>query len=325
MIGQPKMSVPVGTTGRLRRHIVRHWAGSESLVIAFWVNFILLGALVYAGQVAIQSIWITRDIAIVVVYFLLFRVVLFVWQAVGLSRVCEQALASYRNSTWIRSAQLSLLAGFALLLIDTLALMRTMVLSHQVPSEVVAAPDESKGYSVSLSDDRETVEIRGVLDFGVTAALNRLLLDNATIRQVVLNSSGGQVYEARGLATLIERHRLTTVADTLCKSACTIVFIAGEDRRLRPDAQLGFHSYRLDTRKQIPFVDPVGELARDIEYFRAKGVSEAFLSRIAETSPSNIWFPTVAELESAGFITDASGPAFTDDKSAARPPDSGED
>ena len=120
---------------------------------------------------------------------------------------------------------------------------------------------------------------------------------------MVLESEGGNIYEARGLAKLIREAKLSTHVETFCSSACTITFIGGIERTLANGAGLGFHQYRVDADYMVAFTDPLAEQAKDRALFAEAGVSEAFLERMFREDADGMWFPSVAELLAANVIT----------------------
>jgi len=162
-----------------------------------------------------------------------------------------------------------------------------------------AAPPPS--YTLTLTDDRRHVDLQGRIDFGVTAALTRLLEDTPEVRTLRLQSPGGRVAEARGLVTVIRRFALQTRARGDCASACTLVFIAGHSRTLEPGARLGFHGY--DLRSPVfGLIDPAAEMARDSAVFRAAGVDAGFMERAMAVPHREMWFPDRHVLVKAGVI-----------------------
>ena len=120
------------------------------------------------------------------------------------------------------------------------------------------------------------------------------------IEAIVLNSDGGRVFEARGVGRQIMENGLDTHVSDHCRSACTIAFIAGETRRLGPEGQLGFHSYRLDAA--LAFSDPLEEQGKDKAFFIEQGIDPDFIDRAFSTTHDAMWHPTRDHLLSAGVV-----------------------
>ncbi len=176
------------------------------------------------------------------------------------------------------------------------ALVLSLVLPIAAAAEAPAAP-----YTLSLSDDRSRVDLQGFIDFGITRALTELVETEPGIRILRLQSPGGRVAEARGLVTVVKRFDLATRAQGDCASACTMVFIAGQERALEPGARLGFHGY--DLRSPVfGLLDPEVEMARDSAIFLEAGVDAGFMARAMAIPPRAMWFPTRPQLIAAGVI-----------------------
>ncbi|NDW54361.1 hypothetical protein [Aliiroseovarius sp. PrR006] len=144
---------------------------------------------------------------------------------------------------------------------------------------------------------------QGQIVLGVTKALGRELAQGPIPARITLKSDGGNVFEARGLAKLIATLGMTTHVDDTCSSACTLVFIAGGQRQLGPDARLGFHGYLLENAQRLPGFNIEVEQARDREFMLGQGVSEDFVARVYDTPSSDIWFPEHGFLRQSGVVT----------------------
>ena len=160
----------------------------------------------------------------------------------------------------------------------------------------------SPAYTLRLAADGRSIELTGLIDFGLTRDLAALLDAQPGARILRLESAGGRVAEARGVAGLVHRHDLATSARTECSSACTLVLLAAERRYLEPGARLGFHRYGLRSPLVGIFLDPAAEQARDVALFRGREVAGAFLERVAATPHAEMWFPSPAELLAAGVV-----------------------
>jgi hypothetical protein len=192
-------------------------------------------------------------------------------------------------------------ATFASLLALLLALAVDVEASGRTADATIPTA-EGDAFSLALAADHRSVTLSGVIDFGATRALETMLQAAPKVRVLRLESAGGRVAEARGLATLVHRRALVTSAVRECSSACTLVLLSGERRYLEPGARLGFHRYGLRSPLVGIFLDPEAEQARDQALFRGQAVSQAFLERVATTPHETMWFPTTAELLDAGVV-----------------------
>lgn len=68
------------------------------------------------------------------------------------------------------------------------------------------------------------------------------------------------------------------------------------------NAKIGFHQYRFDANYSIIAADPEKEQAKDLAFFRSRGVSDAFLEKVFEQPSNAMWFPEPFELLQAGVV-----------------------
>ncbi|WP_162891710.1 COG3904 family protein [Profundibacter amoris] len=173
----------------------------------------------------------------------------------------------------------------------------TIISSRTGANTVPAIP------KTALTVRGDTILISGDIDFGTYDAIKSLLEETPEqITTVRLDSNGGRIYAARGIARILIWHRLDTEVDKRCVSACTLVFLAGYRRKLREGAQLGFHQYAQSS--DVPLLDTAEEQEKDRLFLKARGVSESFLGKMFQAEHNDIWFPDRQELLTAGVITD---------------------
>ncbi|MGB7318198.1 MAG: hypothetical protein WBC85_09555 [Planktotalea sp.] len=156
-----------------------------------------------------------------------------------------------------------------------------------------------------LKVSEQTVYLSGELTFRSFGALQATLRAYPEINTLALNSPGGRIHAARGLARLVQESELATHVSDTCASACTLPFLAGSVRTMARDAKIGFHGYRL--LSTIETLDVEQEEAKDMAAFRAAGVSEGFLKIAFKTPHSGMWFPAYQQLLTDGVLT-AHGP-----------------
>jgi hypothetical protein len=182
-----------------------------------------------------------------------------------------------------------------------IALVALMLAGTRAPASA-EMPAPRDPYQIERSADGHSVVLAGVIDFGATRRMTELLEGSPGIRLIRLESPGGRVAEARGLARLIERHGLDTVAEGDCTSVCTLVFVSGLKRHLPPGARLGFHRYAMLGPLAVMMRDPARELEKDFDTFRRRAVPETFLDAVRATPPDTMWYPGAAELVRANVV-----------------------
>ena len=264
--------------------------------------------------------WVANSyVPISIGYFVIFHGLVFVWQAVGVIRACDHNISQRAHIGWTRAAQFGVIIGFTAVLVWAVTLGQ-MLLSHVTEQEekaiiantapeyvlsVTTDPGSADPVSGGPISDRQILHINGLLAPGITREVKNLVEKTSMIKRIVLNSTGGNIFEARGLARLIRDRGMITHSTTGCYSACTTAYIAGKERLLDSDAKLGFHQYRIDTRKLLPpTINVQKEQSKDLSFYQSQGIDPEFLQKVFSVPHNEIWFPTHAELLEAGIVTD---------------------
>lgn len=158
----------------------------------------------------------------------------------------------------------------------------------------------ASGHLVQLSGDGRTIVFRGDITYGTAQELLRLIKANPAVREIHLTSNGGLVEPALLVANAIQLRRATTFVPTTCVSACTFLFLGGQQRYLAPGAALGFH------RAWQNMPGSGGNVQRmNLEIrarFAERGIAEDFVQRAMATPGEQLWYPSAAELQAAGVI-----------------------
>ncbi|MGJ8622771.1 MAG: hypothetical protein ACSHW1_08335 [Yoonia sp.] len=165
------------------------------------------------------------------------------------------------------------------------------------------AAERAARYSIEASFDGETLTLSGSIERGSTRALDAQLAAYPNAAQIILSSTGGNIYEARGLSNAIRKNGLNTMVISECSSACTTVFIGGIERRIAQSAKLGFHQYRIDAGYTVLNADLLREQERDRGLFLQSGVAAWFVNVMFDSRSSEIWYPDPSELLAANFVT----------------------
>ncbi len=287
-------------------YIRKHWQGNNSLAFSFWVNLVLFGVLIHIlAQLVthLLSPYPSMRLYIAPTFFILSRLVVYPWQAVGVLRACEQAMSEYGNKVWIRAAQVTVILGMIVVFVEGQEVTRsTYMILRERHQPAVRSHTLSKIDVLTLKNDNTLIHVDGPLYFGITRDVADIMSRYPHIKGIVLDCDGGPVSEGRGLAVLIQKHKLDTYSFKECSSACTIVFIAGQKRVLGTNAKLGFHQYRLDARNVIPYLDPEEEMKKDLIFFENQSIDTAFLKQVFKVPHNSIWFPSHTELRNSGVI-----------------------
>jgi len=161
------------------------------------------------------------------------------------------------------------------------------------------------GRTVRLAEGGRTIVFRGDITYGTAQELLRLIKANPAVSTIQLTSNGGLAEPALLVANAIQLRRATTYAEGTCASACTFLFLGGQQRYIAPGAALGFHR----AWQNLPGSD--GTLQRLNAEIRARfaerGIAQPFVERVMATPADKLWYPSVEELEAAGVIDGVAG------------------
>ena len=155
--------------------------------------------------------------------------------------------------------------------------------------------------------------------------LDALLKSEQSIKEIELNSAGGDVEAAFYMADLIIDYELDTNVNGTCESACTLMLLAGERRTVERGSWVGFHQSYWDA----PYIqgyfernkdskgwsnafefaswmyeDTQREVLRNLQYFVERGVDAGFAIKTMEATSDDMWYPRRKELEAAGVIVE---------------------
>ncbi len=287
-------------------YIAAHWRGELSLARSFWVNLVALRLVVFGLQGHLESS-VGEDRSehapLVLALALFAHGILFVWQIVGTLRAAERDLVATGTQAPAWGAQLG---GVVLCFLTFAHAVEAWQTTRPLPDEERADQrferERRERYSLLAGRDGTRLLLRGSIELGVTRRVEALLSENGAITGIVLESDGGNVYAARGLARVMRERALSSHVERTCASACTIAFIGGRPRSMTDTARLGFHQYRLEDERGGIGTDPGKEQARDQALYAVAGVDPGFVSRLFEQAPDGMWWPSADELVAAGVV-----------------------
>ena len=291
-------------SGFLAGYLRAHWRGRHSLAWSFWVNLVLLRVAILKLEPFTRPPFLEDPavVAATIAFALLFHVVVFTWQVVGVVRACD----AYQNDAGTGGVTIITYIGIvgAIAVTLTSAIGAFLVLFQGPagePAYLARERDRAARYVLAPDPvDSTLLRFTGTLELGATRKLTALLQDNPEIRGIVLDGPGGHVYEARGMARLIQRHGLDTFVFGQCSSACTTAFIAGRTRVLGPQGRLGFHQHSMDAGYPAYLGDEAAEMRKDLAFYEAQGISAGFRAQVFVTPHDGLWFPTIQEMLAAG-------------------------
>jgi hypothetical protein len=188
-----------------------------------------------------------------------------------------------------------------------IALSAMLIGSCAAYSSSLAAttPEDLSNYIVAYDGTHRSIEVVGPFGPGIAEAFRQEFEKHPDVKWVNLTSPGGLVVEGRRLRDLIYARQLNIYVRTGCVSACTLAFIAGQERVMRKGAFIGFHQYRkLDSKLTL---DVLREHFQDQDrsYFGGRGVSREFLDKMFDADNSSMWELSAEEAVKAKLATAA--------------------
>jgi len=287
-------------------YLLHHWRGELSLALSFWVNLVLVRALLLAVDQLFQppaTERIDTVLPLAVAYFTISLFVVYPWQVIGVLRATDRRLGLLGSSAVVFGAQVGIVVSLLPTGVSAFATFQPLLIDRpETPAWVLRERERAAKYSVSVSEDGRTVSIAGDFELGLRRRLETVLDANPGVKTVVLDSDGGYVTQGRAVAKLIEAKRLDTTVHGTCKSACAIAFMGGVSRRIGRAGRLGFHQYRYAARAAHPNLDIEAEYRLDRDYFESRGIETAFAERAFDAVHASIWYPDKATLIAAGVV-----------------------
>jgi hypothetical protein len=281
---------------RARFYVRRHWRGECGLGISWWVNGILVGVIVAVGWACLNSLDMTDHptaIPLSYVGMTILGVMLVVWHWVGVWRSAGHAQGAF----WGITARLLTVMAIAALVADA---ANSSIPYGAEMLNIAFGTDAVPHHRLRILNGGKEIEVAGGIDFGTVTDLKVLLDATPAVETIDLNNVGGRVAEAEKLRDIVLAHHLSTYTSTMCASACTVVFMAGQQRYLGAHGKLGFHRWSFPglTADQDASVNAVAERT-----MVAAGVAPDFAAKAFSTPANDLWMPDTATLLAAHVVT----------------------
>jgi hypothetical protein len=147
----------------------------------------------------------------------------------------------------------------------------------------------------------EILVLRGTIEIGDDTAVKHVLATQPSPGAVLLESEGGNVYAALGIADLVEALDIPVVVGAWCASACAIIALEN-GRKLHVVQQGGIAVHTIYDR----YKKPEYELTRQVALrLKKHGVPRGILLKMQQTPPEDNYVLSDAELRSVGAQVDA--------------------
>ena len=226
-----------------RTYLQDHWAGRHPLTLAFWVNLVALRLAAIAFEAYVLMPFAEGSLAgliATILYLLLAHGAFFAWQIVGLVRACDRYQVAFGTMAVVWGVHTGIVISLFFTIVSSFTTFQnSFIVRDDGLLFLVWEQERAAKYSLELSRDESRIMLDGSFELGVTKKLRALLEENPKVEALVLASSGGNTYEGRGIAKLVQAHKLDTFVFKDCFSTCTLAFAAGTQRLLGSSARLG--------------------------------------------------------------------------------------
>ncbi|MCZ8325777.1 MAG: hypothetical protein O9283_10995 [Sphingomonadaceae bacterium] len=284
---------------RTGNYIKDHWLGNLPLPLSYWINGSLISGVSAALIVAFASEVENSNaslqswaLAILALNFV--AIAIWVWGIVGIWRSASRHEQRGGSPAWATVAKFMVVIGS----LNVAGQLSTSSL-QLIETSKLAAGSDPIGDPAKLSVNGQNAVLDGWITVGTAERFKSLLDANPQIDQLTLSSLGGRIREAEQIATLARDRKLSTVAEGNCASACTMIFLASNDRSLGANSALGFHSpggvgvSDEEARATAPAMRAAYENA---------GLPSDFIDKALNTPSSSMWQPSEAELIDSGAV-----------------------
>jgi len=281
--------------------IKKHWRGDYSLGISYWVIGTLLTFLVVIVSSAVGSVNEVSELGprasgffILSVFFIIYGITF--WQIVGIWRSADKHCQRGGKSTWANLAKLMVILGLLRVAGD---FSKTSFPLISEGAKLLAGIENTQPYEIRLLRNGTELELAGGMPFGTADAVKNFLDASPAIRVIHLNSQGGRMKEAYQLYKTIKARSLITYTSANCVSACTVAFLAGQERYLGENGRLGFHSVSIGDLSGVEIQQLNDEVRQKL---KTHHVPDSFIEHALSTSPKDMWYPSKEELLAANVI-----------------------
>ena len=278
-------------------YFVRFWRGEHGLGHVFAAGAAL-------ATVAWQMYSFDPDPMAVTLHYRRYAFILLVALAAGTLLAAWWGVGAWRSARRWLAADRSLLVGAVVAMagmtllgsaFDRLgSLDRNMTLFTLATIAADAGPKPA----VRVEPDGR-LRLSGEMGFGTTNRVRAALARDPGIREIELDSPGGNAMEGFALAALVRDRGLNTRVRANCASACVLVFAGGWERVAEPGARFGLHRSGVDWRKDgaVSATD-----LRMAAWFRERGVGEEIIGRVLATPFHDLWEPGYGEVLASGLV-----------------------
>lgn len=197
------------------------------------------------------------------------------------------------------------------------------VVIHEEKSGTLSVIDDAR---MTVTDGGSVLRIEGSVGKDFATRLDALLQASPSLQRIDITSGGGYAVSGLEAARLIRARNLIVRVRSHCASMCVVLWAAGAQRQMEPDAVIGLHAWnpqcdalpspaREECRYQIQFASE--HITSSEAWLRDAGFNKRLLDLQKNTAAENIAVVTVPQLWDNGVdfsAVDADGNRMRQDQ-----------
>lgn len=279
----------------------KHYNGDYMLARSYWVNTLLVS--LFAPVFGFMLLpWLNENFparygSAGFLFVTAFGVCAWFWAVAGTWASANKHVQRGGQSGWATAAKVMIVLG-VLRTFGDVGNMTPALLEHMKIAMGAQVGTETK---LEVRADKQSILLTGGINDGSAEQLEKALQMAPSVTTVVLNSEGGWIREGQMLANVIRKRGLNTYVEGYCASACTIAFLAGNERAAAPTAKIGFHASR--SIGSMVTKPNSAETSKLRTIYSEAHLPDSFIRQAIETPHAKMWYPSNEELLSAGVFT----------------------
>ena len=287
---------------RISEFVRAYWRGNIGPLTCLLIFVIALGmAYIFVIGRLLSVPWITERYLLQLVLLaisLALSIPLAVWQFVGAWRSFRRAGGDHRVSRKVFAAG----GCGAVVVLAVYVIQQRVPEFGEIYAEFRKLAEASSKYKIAVGSGSDKVAVyTGEIVWGSAKALEEYLSSRPQVLILEIDSTGGGLQEAVRMANLVKTRKLITFVQGQCLSACTIVYVAGNQRLAVPKAKFGFHR----VSASMSLADPAALERYNAQYSELllnNGVDKRFVDQVMKISQPQIWIPGNSDLKIGGFV-----------------------
>lgn len=280
--------------------ISKHWNGGFSLPVSYWVIGVLVNVLIVVlskiAKYGIENSTSTVELGGYILALYIAMIVLLVWQTVGLFRSANFHPQNGGSEVWAIIAKILVSIG-VLNFSYQMYVSGIPIMNNSI--QLLLGVKETQETKFRILNEGKDLELIGRIEIGSELLLQEKLKKMPNVKTLHLHSEGGRILAAKRMMKIITEYKLDTYVREECASACTLLFLAGENKFLAEGGRLKFHNASIGTVSG----HEVTELSQKLkQVYVEQAIPKWFIDKVLETPSKDFWLPSNEDLLKANVV-----------------------